>query len=900
MSGLSSLIRSHSDLGRATIELRHYTIRVNYVQQITLNVKLSAKYFRRAEWKCANIKYYPVYLEVYMSEPTFHPKVEQSVGDNVPRQLRTTAEYILVFVYGLLPILFLPIHSFPVSLTKFFVVVIAVSLAVLLFCLSVLREGRLEFRIPLGIVALFLVVIASGVTAFFSGDLLDGFFGNDLGQYTVASVLLLAVVTVSLGILSQSRQAVIRLYQMLFISAFILGSYHIIRILFGPDWLSFGFDWLESPTASPFSGWNGLAIFFGLVAILCVMALDQLPLTRPGHYAVVLVGVLSIAVLALVNFIPVWFVLVLASAAALIYLVLKHRLANSEHFDEKGLGQFLAILLTLGVLIVSLSIIIGGPRLSGAIANFTGTSYVEVRPSFTATLDIARGVFLEEPWFGVGPNKFSEAWQTYKDPNINNTVFWDSRFESGYSYLLTSFVNTGAVGTVAWAIFFLTLLFSGFRMLRFLDRADRFWRFIALTSLVSVLYLWGMHAVYIPGRSVLILCAIMTGVFFLAYAAIVPGRSYLLSADSGRKSSILLVALVVVFFAGSVGSAYFVSRLSQSVYIYNKVVASTLGTYSLDSVEANIAEAFDLFPNDTYARQLALYELAEINRLLLVDAPAEADKTQFESAVGKSLNAVRLATQIDPTEHLNWQVLGQIYGALSLVGIEGSYEEAKRAYSLSKQYNPKHPGVYLLEAQLELSVNKLSEARALANQALEMKSDYADAMYFLAQVDLAEGKVAEALSRMQNVVASNPQNPIAYYQLGVLLASEQRSEEAIAAFEHAVSLDEQYSNARYFLALGYIDQGRIKEAVAQLSRVRELNPENAAILRLIEQLESGARPEASEREADIKNSTDQPIEDQVNTVDAPADIDSDLITTDNAIVEQSGAPVETATTSATQ
>lgn len=835
-----------------------------------------------------------------MSEPTFHPKVEQSASDNVPRQLRVTAEYILVFVYGLLPILFLPIPSFPVGLTKFFVVVIAVSLAVLLFCLSVLREGRLEFRIPLGIVALFLVVIASGVAAFFSSDLLDGFFGYDLGQYTVASALLLAVVTVSLGILSRSRQAVIRLYQMLFISAFILGSYHIIRVLFGSNWLAFGFDWLESPTASPFSGWNGLAIFFGLVVLLCIMALQQLPLTRPGHYAVVLVGVLSIAVIALVNFIPVWFVLVISSAVALIYLVLKHRLANSEHFDEKGLGQFLAIMLTLAVLIASLSIIVGGPRLSSAIANFTGTSYVEVRPSFDASLDIAKGVFMEKPWLGVGPNKFTEAWQTYKNPEINNTVFWDSRFESGYSYLLTSFINTGAVGTAAWIIFFLVLLFSGFRMLRFLDRADRFWKFIALTSLVSVFYLWGMHAVYIPGRSILILSAVMTGVFFLAYAAIVPGRSYSLSADAGRKSSILLVALVVVFFAGSVSSAYFVSRLSQSVYIYNKVVASTLGNYSLASVEADIAEAFDLFPNDTYARQLALYELAEINRLLLVEAPGEADKAQFESAVGKSLNAVRLATQIDPTEHLNWQVLGQIYSALSLVGIEGSYEEAKKAYALSKQYNPKHPGVYLLEAQLELSANHLNEARSLANQALEMKLDHADAMYFLAQVDLVEGKVTEALARMQSVVASHPQNPIAHYQLGVLLASEQRSLEAIAAFEQAVALDERYSNARYFLALGYIDQGRIEEAQAQLSRVRELNPGNVSIQRLIEQLESGTVPNASDREADIKDGTDQPIEDQVNTVDAPSDIDSDLITTDNAIVEQDGAANETATTSAAE
>lgn len=835
-----------------------------------------------------------------MSEPTFHPSIESAGEDNLPKLLRTSAEYVLVFLYGLMPALFIPVSSIPASLTKVFLIVIGVGISLILISLAILREGKLRVTFLFGTLAIFLVAAAGFAGAFFSDDLLDSLVGDDIGQYTAAFTLLLAVIIVSMKAIGQSRQAIIRLYLLLFISAFVIGAYHVARVLFGFEWLTFGIPWLASPTSSPFISWNGLAIFFGLVVFLCVIALDQLPLTRVGQYAMVFVGILSVVLLAIVNFSPVWLVLGVTGVASLIYLVLKNRLSGSDNFDEKGRGQFLAILLTLMVLAASLAVIIGGPRFAAAIAEMTGTSYVEVRPSFTATVDIARSVLAEDPWFGAGPNKFSDAWQTYRDPTINNTIFWNSRFESGYSYLTTSFINTGILGTAVWGIFLLTLLFYGWRILRALGKADRFWRFIALTSLVSVIYLWGMNAVYAPNRTILILTAIMTGVFFLAYSTLVPGRSYTLAFDRSRTSGLLMVGLVAMVFAGAIGGAYFVSKLYQSVYVYNRAVGEYVTGSSLALVETDIADAFSLYPNDTYARQLALYELAEMNRLLLIATPSEDDRNQFQDAAGKGLNAARLAAGVDPTESLNWQVLGQIYSALSLVGIEGAYAEAKKAYGLAREHNQTHPSIDVLEARLEFSAGKPNEARSLAEQALAIKSDYIEALYLLAQIDLAEGKVAEALLRMQNVVLANPQNPIAHYQLGVLLASQQRPDEAITAFEKAVSLDERYANAHYFLALGYLDKGRKDDALRQLAKVLELNPDNADIEKLMEQIESGEQPQALVKDTGAEEGGGL-IEEQNNTVDTVSDIDSNLITTNNAVVpsaENVSVYGETATTTA--
>ena len=71
--------------------------------------------------------------------------------------------------------------------------------------------------------------------------------------------------------------------------------------------------------------------------------------------------------------------------------------------ESKDDSSVTSIALSAVVFTVSFLFIIGGSALGGVVSNVSNISYVEVRPSFTATADIARSVYAENAFVGIGP-----------------------------------------------------------------------------------------------------------------------------------------------------------------------------------------------------------------------------------------------------------------------------------------------------------------------------------------------------------------------------------------------------------------------------------------------------------------------------------------------------------------
>lgn len=757
---------------------------------------------------------------------------ETRQDDSIAVALRTYAQNILVVIFGLLPIIFIPTSIAPFDYTKVVFVIVGVAVALVLYSLSVLRSGVISLSASYALGALWVVAGFALLSSILSGDLKDSLVGDLFSIHSTSFVAILALIPTVWILLKASKTSVMRMYILLAVSTLVLVLYHVLRLFFGADFLAVGV--FTSNVATPVGSWNDLALFLGLTVILSLVTLEQLALTKIGRMLFALVTIVSLFMLGVINFFTVWLVLGLTSLVMVVYAL------GKDKFNEQQLPlmasktpNVTSLTVSLVVFAVSVLFIVGGATLGGWISKFTNVTYVEVRPSFVSTTDIARNVYHENAFLGIGTNKFSDAWRLYKDDSINLTPFWNTEFNAGNGYITTFFVTTGVLGGLAWVAFLITFLVSGVRQLLITTEPDRMWYFIGVSSFVSAVYIWGMSLIYVPGIVILLLGALCTGVSISALNVLGKKQGYTVSVGMNRRTGFMLTLGVITIIIASVSVLYVAGRHYSSVYAFNKSILSMQEGKSIDELEKEVRSAYQLSTSDIFARRIAEYQLARMNNLVLAAAPTEEQQREFNNASVNGVNAAQEAIRIDPEEPANWSVLGGIYAVLARVGVEGAQERAIETFTKARELNPKNPLPYLESAVVEARVKNFAGARGYIEQAINLKSNFTEAFFILSQLEIAEGNVDAAIKSTQAVISLEPQNPARYYQLGVLESANKNILGATAAFEKAVLLDPNYANARYLLALAYDEQGRSPEAKAQLEEILRLNPGNADVTALI-------------------------------------------------------------------
>ena len=770
---------------------------------------------------------------------SFHPTSHREDADPLALRLKNIAQTILVVVFGLSPLLVVPTPYISLAAGKVLLLLLGMAVALFFYSMAMLRAGSFSFRIPLVVIAIWSVVAAATVAAVMSGDLRDSLLGDNMEGHTVAFILLMALIITTTGILAGSKQALMRLYALLIISALLLSIFHVVRLFLGPESLTLGV--LTSATSSLIGSWNGLAIFFGLIVLLALTAVSQLPLARAGRYIIIAISVLSLIMLALINFNTIWYLLGATSLLVLFYQLVLNRWSSSNAAEENTArgDAFSTVGLAIVIALFSVIFIIGGAQFGSNMAERLGISYIEVRPSFMATVDLGKAVLQDDLVFGAGPNRFSDVWRLHKDPTINQTIFWDAQFDTGYNYMFTSIIGSGLVGAIAWILFLAALIWSAIRFFFRASTADNFWYFVGFSSMVASLYLWGMSIVYVPPPAIMILAAITTGVFLVANAKLFSDRTFKLSVTKHRKYGLVLIVFSIMMVSVSGGALYVAANQTLGVYEFNKTLGTTQEGDAIEVLEEGIARAFNYSQNDVFPRQIALYRIMQMRALLSAESPSTEEQQLFQTAVERAITAAGLAINLDPTDPRNHQTLGQVYSILSVVEVEGASDRALESYREAMKFDPLNPTLKFLEADLLLQKGDKEAARQAAEAAVALRSSYSEALYFLAQLDIDEGNTDQAVARVVGIVQLEPQNPARRYQLGILLASLERLDEAIVYLEQAVTLDPQYANARYFLALGYAEKGRTEDAIQQLTIVRDMNETNTVVDELIERLRNG-------------------------------------------------------------
>jgi tetratricopeptide (TPR) repeat protein len=734
---------------------------------------------------------------------------------------------IMVF---LLPLFFLPETQLDFLTSKAGLLIITVSISILIWAISKLKEDNFSFPINLISLSIILLPITYLISAFYSGNVEVSILGKDLGPDSVAvfSFLFLTLLYISMNYQEQKRAVYLNL--IIFSSIFLVLFLHLLRLIILPYYPVMGF-FFEAST-NTIGRWYDLGILAGLGSIISITSLELFKFSKVIRAILFSLLVLSLTTLAVVGFQTVWIAVGVVSVIIFVYIF------SLKKIKDKDSSIPVTSLVTF---LLSFLFLISGPTIYGQINNVFNVSFLEARPSFSANIEVLEQTLKESPVLGTGPTMFNKAWNDYKPDNFNMTELWSADFRYGYSTLLSFFVMGGILGILAWVIFLGTYLFYGFKAL-FTDIEDSVSRYVLISSFISSMFMWVMTLLYVPSFVNLALTFILSGVFV--------GSLYrenmlkVINVDitkSPKAGFIYIFSIVALLLIIITGIWHFALRVSSAEEYRDGLIDLNLG--NIDSAENAVIRSISFYPTDNKLQTLNEIGLIRLNQVINNQDLTQEDRAQnFRNTLSRVISNLELAIAYDPENYQNYNLMGSLFESLIPFGIEGSYEESKASYELARELNPKNPAIVLSLARLEFAVENNEAAREYIREALNLKGNYTAAIFLLSQIDVAEGDIDQAIANVSAATQIRPNDPLVFFQLGILRYQNENYTGAVTAFESAVILNNFYDNARYFLGLSYEQENRTEEAIVQFEILEQRYPQNEEIKFILSNLRDGVSP----------------------------------------------------------
>lgn len=756
---------------------------------------------------------------------------------------------LLGVVVFLLPFFVIPSVAVPIPMSKSLLLFIGVLLTAVVYIISVINEGRIllpKNLLSLSVILLPVVFLISALSKSTKTVSLIG-YGFEVG--TVVSIVVCAVLFLLTAHMFKSKERMFFSYFGFLVSGMIVALFQALRMFMGTESLTLNV--LTSGVSNLIGNWNDLAIFFGATAILSLVTLEMLRVKRMFTVLLYAVFTVSLLFLVIVNFSTLWIVLGLFAFIFFMYLISFDKFSPSVvSSDGEIINEMHSRKISWNSLVVialSVIFIFAGQYLGLKISDKVNITSLEVRPSWTATVDVVESAIKANPVTGVGPNMFTNAWLMYKPAGINDTLFWNIDFTSGVGLIPTFFATTGLLGAFAWIFFFAMFIWVGIKAM-FYPIHDMFARYRIVSSFLLSLFFWVMAIVYVPNMVNFALAFFFSGLFVAAlYAEGILKQKEIVMTHHPKLSFVGIIILMVILIS-SIALGFEIIKKSSSLITFQKVISAYQVDNDLEKAENSIVSAIDTAPYDIFYRGLSELNIIRVDKALSApDLSVPAVQDEFRLRLANSIENGRQATVVDPHNYQNWLALARVYSALvpPPFSISGAYENAKDTYSKALALNPHNPTIHLLLARLEVSNSDLKAARVYVNQAISEKSNYAEAHFLLAQLEVTEGNLDKATASLETTLLLSPQDPGLFFQLGLLKYNSKNFSGAVQAFEQAVVLVPDYANAKYFLGLSYAKLNKIPEAIAQFKDIEKSNPNNAEVVLILTNLRAGKDPFAN-------------------------------------------------------
>jgi tetratricopeptide (TPR) repeat protein len=738
--------------------------------------------------------------------------------------LTKTAVFLYCLTVFLLPFVFLPFVGFTLQTSKILIIALLLSSAGIIYLFS--ERGK-QIKIPRTLftyLGVFMGVIA--VSTLFSESFSASFVG--LFQGGSFYLLILGMIIAGMGSLIISTPGrLLALFVSFFAGVVVLALIHVVRLVGGPEIFTFGV--LTTSTSTLAGSWYDLGVIFGVTYIISLSGIlfKSLP-SRLNTF------------LSLLLFVSVFFLVITHLTILLILLsffggfVLLLSLKSKVHK-----GKILALITTL-ILVAS---IIFSPQINTQLGEIFGIEYVEVRPRWESTLEIARENLTNPKTLlvGNGPNTFSYMWQDDRGQEVVESDFWNIDFVFGTSTFATFILTLGIFAGVlifAWLSYFVVLILR----LRQNESIDSFTYMSMHASLLAALLILIFGFFYVFGSTLFLLLCVFSGVAMGMFARMRPTGMSSLRLDTESGSYVFGIFVIIFSLIGAHVIAMGVSSL-----LYSQAMAQTQSIDSPSDFEAiysKLGVARFLDRNDRLERAKAELALLEMQFLSSLDEAQITEEIQnrFIQAIEVGTESALASTRIDPRNYLNWITGGYVFETLGELGIENGHIQAASYYAQARVEHPTNPEIPLIQARLEQAIGNTERARAFIRESIEMKKSYINAYALLAQTELAVNNEAKALSALEEGILANPRSRILHYELGILHYRLENFNRAVDAFSSAIESDPNYANALYFRGLAHLTLGNKEESLADLEKVLATNEENQDLIRVINNIRADRSP----------------------------------------------------------
>jgi hypothetical protein len=650
----------------------------------------------------------------------------------------------LFLVVVLLPLFCLPFTNIPIETSKGLLLVLGLAFCVIFWAIARFSDGQIVFPKSWLLASGFGIALVFLLSALFSGSSQVSLFGTmfDVSSFWFIFTGFIFMLMCSVVFKTPGRAKVVLLGTILSSVLFLLFQ---IAHLFMPTILSLGI--LSGKTANVLGSWNALGLFAGFSCLLFLLIVEFFPISKKRKILLEVFMLLTVFLIMAVNFSLVWILLGIFSLIIFVYKVS----TTFQKVGEEGEKRHFPVVSFI-VLIIALMFVMSGQFIGNFLPDRLQVSNSEVGPSLGATMSVTKGVLVKHPVFGIGPNRFGEAWSMYKPGVVNNTQFWDISFNSGSGLLPTLTATTGILGILAWVIFLVLFLIAGVKSIFSSIKNGVNWETMAF--FVLSLYLFISSFFYSTGVAMFLLALAFAGVF-VGLVASNSGKEISFSfLNDHRKSFFSMLALILVLILSAAASFKYVERFVSVSYFGKSLSATTVPV-----AENSISKAISLYSNDLYLRTYSQIYLVKLNSLANKGTSlSEAEKADLQTSFQQAVNSAQMATTYDPSNYLNFQLLGSVYQSVGALGVKDAYSKAGEAYKIASDLNPLNPGLKLAMASASFIDGKIQDAKDYANAALTLKGDYIDALITLSQIAKKEGDNSKALSYAKAALSLAPDN----------------------------------------------------------------------------------------------------------------------------------------------
>ena len=643
--------------------------------------------------------------------------------------------------------IFLPFTNIPVETSKGLLLVIGLVVSILFWTVARFSDGKIVIPKSSILLGGGGVVLAFLVSAIFSSASQMSFFGTMFDTNTFWFVFCgFLLMFVSSIIFRKTINARMVLFGVILSSVVVL-VFQIFRLFF-PAALSLGVLSAATKTDNLLGAWNALGLFAGFLGIMSLFAIEFFSVSKILKIVLGVFLTISVVLIAAVNFMLVWELL---GIFALIIFIYKVSFSFSAEKTDGQRPPFPG--LSFAVFMISFLFFMSSQFIGGYLPGRLGLSNLEISPSFTTTMSVARQALMKSPVLGIGPNRFAEAWAMYKPADINTTQFWDVSFNSGSGLIPTFVTTTGLIGILAWLAFFVLFMLNGVKSLFSSIKKNVNKEMIAF--FVASVYLFVCTLLYSTGPVLFLLALAFAGIFVGLSTQNNPEKEVsLVFSDDPRKSFFSLFVLVfLMIISVSVGFKY-IERFASISYFGKALAASDVA-----GAKTNIIKAVALYPNDLYLRTYTETNLLDINTIVSKGSTlSDEDKTNLQNDLDQATRGANSAIAFDGGNYLNYTTLGSVYSSAAALGTKDAYEQAISAYKQAVTFNPLNPGLKLSMARVAFASNKSTEASDFAKQALTLKPNYVDAFIVLSQISKSGGSTSEAISYAEQALSFDPTN----------------------------------------------------------------------------------------------------------------------------------------------